>query len=75
MPMQIVLIVIVVAVLLVIARSLRVAAEWQRAVVLRLGRFHRVKGPGIYLVYPASTGWRRSSTCASRPPRSPPSRH
>ena len=52
MPMQIVLIVIVVAVLLVIARSLRVAAEWQRAVVLRLGRFHRVKGPGIYLVYP-----------------------
>jgi regulator of protease activity HflC (stomatin/prohibitin superfamily) len=52
MPMQIVLIIIVVAVLLVIARSLRVAAEWQRAVVLRLGRFHRVKGPGIYLVYP-----------------------
>ena len=52
MPMQYVLIAVVVVVLLVIARSLRVAAEWQRAVVLRLGRFHRVKGPGIYLVYP-----------------------
>jgi len=36
----------------VIALSLRVAAEWQRAVVLRLGRFHKVKGPGVYLVFP-----------------------
>src|SRR5580692_10492973 len=53
MPMQIVLIVIVVAVLLIIARSMRIAAEWQRAVILRLGRFHKVKGPGIYLVCPA----------------------
>jgi len=50
--MQIALIVIIVAVLVVIARSMRIAAEWQRAVVLRLGRFHKVKGPGIYLVFP-----------------------
>jgi regulator of protease activity HflC (stomatin/prohibitin superfamily) len=53
MPMQIVLIVVVVIVLLIIARSMRIAAEWQRAVILRLGRFHKVKGPGIYLVFPA----------------------
>ena len=53
MPMQIALAVIAVIVLLIIARSVRIAAEWQRAVVLRLGRFHKVKGPGIYLVYPA----------------------
>jgi regulator of protease activity HflC (stomatin/prohibitin superfamily) len=52
MSMQITLIVIVVIVVLIIARSVRIAAEWQRAVVLRLGRFHRVKGPGIYLVFP-----------------------
>jgi regulator of protease activity HflC (stomatin/prohibitin superfamily) len=52
MPMQIALIVVIVAVLVVIARSMRIAAEWQRAVVLRLGRFHKVKGPGIYLVFP-----------------------
>jgi regulator of protease activity HflC (stomatin/prohibitin superfamily) len=49
---QIILIIVLVIVLLVIARSLRIAAEWQRAVILRLGRFHKVKGPGIYLVFP-----------------------
>ncbi|MGH7155480.1 MAG: slipin family protein [Acetobacteraceae bacterium] len=32
--------------------SVRVATEWQRAVVLRLGRFHKVKGPGVYLLIP-----------------------
>ena len=44
--------VVVVVVLLVVARSMRIANEWQRAVVLRLGRLHKVKGPGIYLVLP-----------------------
>jgi regulator of protease activity HflC (stomatin/prohibitin superfamily) len=52
MPLQIAIIVLIVLALLVVARSLRVAAEWQRAVILRLGRFHKVKGPGIYLVFP-----------------------
>ena len=52
MPLQIILIVVIVIVLLVVARSLRIASEWQRAVVLRLGRFHKVKGPGLYLVFP-----------------------
>jgi regulator of protease activity HflC (stomatin/prohibitin superfamily) len=26
--------------------------EWERAIVLRLGRFHRVKGPGLFLLIP-----------------------
>ena len=52
MPLQIALIVLIVLALVVIARSLRIAAGWQRAVVLRLGRFHKVKGPGVYLVFP-----------------------
>jgi regulator of protease activity HflC (stomatin/prohibitin superfamily) len=52
MPTQIALIIVVVIVVLFMARSMRIAAEWQRAVVLRLGRFHKVKGPGIYLVFP-----------------------
>jgi regulator of protease activity HflC (stomatin/prohibitin superfamily) len=52
MPLQIILIVVLVIVLLVVGRSLRIASEWQRAVVLRLGRFHKVKGPGLYLVFP-----------------------
>ncbi len=38
------------AVVLVVA--LRIAKEWQRAVVLRLGRMHRVRGPGLYLLIP-----------------------
>jgi regulator of protease activity HflC (stomatin/prohibitin superfamily) len=49
---DIALIVLAVVVLLVLARSVRIASEWQRAVILRLGRFHKVKGPGIYLVFP-----------------------
>ncbi len=50
--MPIVLIVIVVIVLAILIRSIRIASEWQRAVILRLGRFHQVKGPGLYLVFP-----------------------
>jgi len=30
----------------------RVAAQWERGVILRLGRFHGLKGPGILLVFP-----------------------
>ena len=44
--------VIAVVILLILARSVRIANEWQRAVVLRLGRFHGVKGPGLYLLFP-----------------------
>jgi regulator of protease activity HflC (stomatin/prohibitin superfamily) len=53
MPTQIAALVVLIIVLVIFARSMRIAAEWQRAVVLRLGRFHKVKGPGIYLVFPA----------------------
>jgi regulator of protease activity HflC (stomatin/prohibitin superfamily) len=30
----------------------RKAAEWERAVILRLGRFHRVAGPGLFIRLP-----------------------
>jgi regulator of protease activity HflC (stomatin/prohibitin superfamily) len=50
--MGVVAIAVAVAVLLVLLRSVRIASEWLRAVVLRLGRFHAVKGPGLYLVLP-----------------------
>lgn len=32
--------------------SVRKMEEWERAVVLRLGRFHHVKGPGLFLKLP-----------------------
>jgi regulator of protease activity HflC (stomatin/prohibitin superfamily) len=50
--MAVALVVIAVIVLLLLARSVRIASEWQRAVILRLGRFHAVAGPGLYLVFP-----------------------
>jgi len=37
---------------LILLFSLRKAKEWERAVLLRLGKFHKVKGPGFYLIIP-----------------------
>lgn len=32
--------------------SLKIANQWDRAVILRLGRFHRLKGPGLFFIVP-----------------------
>jgi regulator of protease activity HflC (stomatin/prohibitin superfamily) len=37
---------------LTVARSPRVAQQWERAVVLRLGRFVGLRGPGVFWVVP-----------------------
>jgi len=42
----------VVLMALILLFSLRKAREWERAVVLRLGRFHKVKGPGFFFIIP-----------------------
>jgi regulator of protease activity HflC (stomatin/prohibitin superfamily) len=47
-----VLAVLLVVVIYVLVRCIRIANEWSRAVVLRLGRFHKVKGPGLYFLLP-----------------------
>ncbi len=44
---------IIVLVGIIFALTLRTAAEWERAVVLRLGRFAGVRGPGLYFLIPA----------------------
>ncbi|MDX2066190.1 MAG: SPFH domain-containing protein [Fimbriimonadaceae bacterium] len=36
----------------VIASAMRVAAQWEKAIVFRLGRFSGVRGPGVYFVLP-----------------------
>jgi regulator of protease activity HflC (stomatin/prohibitin superfamily) len=46
------LLVLVGLVLLVIIPSLRMCSEWERKVVLRLGRFTGVRGPGVFLLVP-----------------------
>ena len=36
----------------VISSSIRLAAQWEKAVVFRLGKFHTIKGPGLFMVIP-----------------------
>jgi regulator of protease activity HflC (stomatin/prohibitin superfamily) len=37
---------------IVVARAVRIAAPWDRAVVLRLGRLHALRGPGLFGIIP-----------------------
>jgi regulator of protease activity HflC (stomatin/prohibitin superfamily) len=36
----------------VFASAIRLAAQWEKAVVFRLGKFESVKGPGLFLIVP-----------------------
>jgi regulator of protease activity HflC (stomatin/prohibitin superfamily) len=46
------IIVLIVLVLITVLASLRICSEWERKVVLRLGRFGGVRGPGIFFLLP-----------------------
>lgn len=35
-----------------VAAAIKVASQWDRAVVLRLGRFHLLRGPGMFFIIP-----------------------
>jgi regulator of protease activity HflC (stomatin/prohibitin superfamily) len=35
-----------------VACAIKVANQWQRAVVLRLGGFHGIRGPGVFVILP-----------------------
>src|ERR1700751_2292280 len=41
-----------VAIGLIVAYSVKVANQWERAVVLRLGRFRALEGPGLFFIIP-----------------------
>ena len=36
----------------IVASAIKLAAQWQRAVVFRLGKFKEIKGPGLFLIIP-----------------------
>ena len=36
----------------VISSSIRLAAQWEKAVIFRLGKFHTIKGPGLFMIIP-----------------------
>jgi regulator of protease activity HflC (stomatin/prohibitin superfamily) len=45
-----------------VASAVRIAAEWERAVVFRLGKFRAVKGPGLFMIVPVFDQLRRIDT-------------
>ncbi len=55
-PTAFAVVVSVVALVLLLAASVRVAAEYQRAVVFRIGKYHRTVGPGLYFTIPLLEG-------------------
>ena len=59
--------VLVVALILIMA-SVKILREYERAVVFTLGRFQKVKGPGLVLLIPFVQEMVRW-TCASRSSR------
>jgi len=36
----------------VVSSAIRLAAQWEKAVVFRLGKFHCMKGPGLFMIVP-----------------------
>jgi regulator of protease activity HflC (stomatin/prohibitin superfamily) len=51
--------IILIVVLVVLASSFKVLREYQRGVVFMLGRFWKVKGPGLILIIPVVQQWVR----------------
>lgn len=37
---------------LIISASIKIADQWEKAVVLRLGKFHALRGPGLFFIIP-----------------------
>jgi len=36
----------------IVSSAINIASQWERAVVLRLGRFHALRGPGLFFLVP-----------------------
>jgi regulator of protease activity HflC (stomatin/prohibitin superfamily) len=43
---------IIIIIVLIVLSSIKILKEYERAVVFRLGRFIKVKGPGIFILWP-----------------------
>ena len=37
---------------IIVSSAIKIADQWEKAVVLRLGRFHSLRGPGLFLIIP-----------------------
>ncbi len=47
-----VLILIILIIARIISLAVRTASEWERVVILKLGKFNRIKGPGLFFIIP-----------------------
>lgn len=36
----------------IISNAIQLAAQWEKAVVFRLGKFHKLEGPGLFMIVP-----------------------
>jgi len=46
------LLVVLIVISLLIGASIKIADQWEKAVVLRMGKFQSLKGPGIFMIIP-----------------------
>ncbi len=44
--------ILIIIIILIILSAIKVLREYERAVIFRLGRFNRVKGPGLFILWP-----------------------
>jgi regulator of protease activity HflC (stomatin/prohibitin superfamily) len=51
-PTTVGILIVAIVIVITILSSLRICSEWERKVVLRLGRFGGVRGPGIFFLLP-----------------------
>jgi regulator of protease activity HflC (stomatin/prohibitin superfamily) len=51
-PLDLRIIVPTVIVAVIVLLALKIADQWDRVVVLRLGKFHRLNGPGLFFIIP-----------------------
>ena len=45
--------ILIIVLVLIVISAIRIMREYERAVVFRLGRFLKVKGPGLFILWPA----------------------
>jgi regulator of protease activity HflC (stomatin/prohibitin superfamily) len=51
-PLNVPVVAITAVVAIYVLLALKIARQWDRAVVLRLGKFHRLNGPGLFFIIP-----------------------
>jgi regulator of protease activity HflC (stomatin/prohibitin superfamily) len=49
---SVVIVIVALVIAAIVARAVRVAAPWERAIVLRLGKFRGLRGPGLFGIIP-----------------------